>query len=294
MAGPLFAPEFLRQLEMMMIQARKSLVGKHSGDRRSPLKGRSVEFADFRNYTIGDDYRQLDWNAYARLEKLFLKLFLEEQDATVYLFLDCSTSMTHGQPPKDRVARQIAGALAYIALASYDRVAVGACTDCLAAFLPPVRGREAVWQVWDFLEKLTPAGPTDLNRALREAGRYRPAPGISIVLTDLLFPAGWEKGLSYLRFLKQEVTLLQILSPEELHPDLRGDLRLVDCETGVARELTVTPGLLQLYQQRLAHLCDQAREFCYRRGISYLQLSSGWPLETILLRSMRQAGILGS
>jgi uncharacterized protein (DUF58 family) len=292
--GQIFDAAFLRKLEIMTLQAKKALAGKNSGDRRSPLKGKSVEFADFRNYAIGDDFRQIDWNAYARLEKLFLKLFLEEQDATVYLYLDCSTSMDQGQPPKGKMARQLAAALAYISLANFDRVAVGACTDRLAAFLPPVRGRGAVWQVWNFIDKLPSAGMTDLNGALREVGRYRPNPGISIVISDLLSPAGCREGLKYLRFHKQEVSLLQVLSPEELNPGLRGDLRLIDCESGAAREVTVTPALLQAYRQRLARLVNETRGFCLRQGINYLQVSSDASLDTVLLRSMREAGILGN
>jgi len=294
MEGQIFDASFLRKLEMMTLQAKKALAGKNGGDRRSPLKGKSVEFADFRNYSTGDDFRQIDWNAYARLEKLFLKLFMEEQDATVYIFIDCSTSRDHGQPAKARMARQLAGALAYISLANFDRVAVGACTDRLAEFLPPVRGRGSIWKVWNFIENLPSTGMTDLDSALWDVGSYRPGPGISVVISDLLSPSGCREGLKFLRFHKQEISLLQVLSPEELNPELRGDLRLIDCESGWAREVTVTPGLLQAYRQRLALLVNDTRAFCLQQGINYLQLASDSPLEAVLLKSMRQAGILNN
>ncbi|GAW91880.1 DUF58 domain-containing protein [Calderihabitans maritimus] len=293
MRSRLFDNEFLKKLEQLHIYTQRMLAGKLSGDRRSPKRGASVEFADYRNYTPGDDFRLIDWNAYARLEKLFLKMFVEEQDLIIHLFLDCSSSMACGEGRKERFARQVAGALAYLGLMSLEQVGVGGITTGLSHYLPPVRGREAVWKVWDFLESLPSGGQTDLNAALKGFARYRRRQGLAVVISDFLSPAGYREGLAYLQYLGQEVIVLQVLSPEELDPPLRGDLRLVDVETGEAEEISLTPQLLALYRKLLREYIDRLRNFCSSRNMTFLQLDSSMPLEDVILRSLPKVGVLG-
>ncbi|MGI6487425.1 MAG: DUF58 domain-containing protein [Syntrophomonadaceae bacterium] len=288
-----FDQEFLARLEHLSLQTRRIRAGQHSGERRSPHKGSSVEFADFRNYSIGDDFRHIDWNAYARTEKLFLKLFMEEQDLLLNIFIDVSQSMEWGDPPKNRLVRQLAGAFAYLALASYDRVAVGGCSDGLDYYLPPVRGRSSLARVWDFVAGLPIGGKTDLNQALRDYGQYARGPGVALVLSDFLSPGGFRDGIKYLQYLKQEVILLQVLSPDDLNPRLRGDLRLVDSETGEAREVTITAGLLKVYRRKLAEFTADIQGFCRQRGMSFIQLSSTESFEDVILRILPRAGVLG-
>src|SRR5258708_5190003 len=164
-AEPLLEPKFLARLEQLELVSRKIFVGRMKGERRSKRKGQSVEVADYRNYVVGDDLRFLDWNLYARLDRLFLRLFMEEEDLHFYVLLDNSLSMGFGTPTKLHYAKQVAAALGFIGLVNLDRVIVEAFNDRLTQELPAVRGRRSLWRLLDFLDKLQPAGPSDLTRA---------------------------------------------------------------------------------------------------------------------------------
>ncbi|MGE5560157.1 MAG: DUF58 domain-containing protein [Chloroflexota bacterium] len=288
----IFDSQFLQAMERLRLVLRRRATGTHAGERRSQKKGSSVEFADFRNYVPGDDLRQVDWNAYARLERMFMKLFMEEQDTTVLLYLDASASMDWGTPSKGVLAKRLIGALAYLTLAGLDRVVIAAGNDQLRDFRPPARGRGAAPELWDYIANLRFAGQTDLNRALRDTGRLGLHGGIAVVVSDLLSPSGYEQGLQYLRFRRQEVTVIQILSQDELHPELTGDLRLIDSETGESRDVSLTPSLIAAYEQRLAARQDAIRRFCHAQGVSFLPVSSGRKAEDIVLEALRGAGIV--
>src|SRR5947209_20283622 len=164
---PLLEPAFLHRLEQLELVSKKIFAGKMKGDRLSKRKGQSVEFADYRNYVVGDDLRFLDWNLFARLDKLFLRLFHEEEDLHFYLLLDNSLSMDFGTPTKLHYARQVAAALGFIGLVNLDRVMLEVFNDRLTQSLPPLRGRRSLWRLLEFLTKLEPAGPSDLKRALK-------------------------------------------------------------------------------------------------------------------------------
>ncbi|MBI2868223.1 MAG: DUF58 domain-containing protein [Chloroflexi bacterium] len=287
----LFAPEFLRKLEALSLATRQSLPGSSAGPRRAPRLGASVEFSDFRSYTPGDDYRRIDWNAYARLERLFLRLYRAEENLNVTLLLDTSRSMAWGQPPKIRLARQIAGALAYIGLARDDRVGAGALGEDLASYLAPVGSRAQVQRVWEFLEALSCQGSTDLGTALASLRRLRPRPGLAVVLTDLLTDSDWRAGLRTLLSLRQEVVLLQILAPDEMEPGLAGDWQLVDDEDGRPLEVTLTPRAVSVYRDRLHSYLREAAAFCHGHGITFLQFSGDVSVEDAVLRLLRRAQV---
>src|SRR5271169_3010145 len=164
---PLLDPQFLARLEQLELVSRKIFMGRMKGERRSKRKGQSVEFADYRNYVVGDDLRFLDWNLFARLDRLFIRLFMEEEDLHFYVLLDNSLSMDFGNPTKLLYAKQLAAALAFIGLVNMDRVVIEVFNDKLTQSLPPVRGKKSLWRVLDFLQKLAPAGPSNLKQALR-------------------------------------------------------------------------------------------------------------------------------
>src|SRR5580692_10001059 len=166
-ATSLLDPRFLAQLEQLELVTKKIFLGRMKGERRSKRKGQSVEFADYRNYVVGDDLRFLDWNLYARLERLFIRLFMEEEDLHFYVLLDNSLSMDFGNPTKLHYAKQIAAALGFIGLVNLDRVVVEAFNNRLTQTMPAARGRRSLWRLLDFLQKLEPAGPSDLCKALR-------------------------------------------------------------------------------------------------------------------------------
>lgn len=292
MASRFFDTDFLKKMEKLNIHTRQMLVGKLSGDRRSPKKGISVEFADYRSYTAGDDFRLIDWNTYARFEKLFLKMFMEEQDVVVHILVDCSGSMAHGEGNKERFARQVAGALAYLGLMGLDQVGIAGLRENLAHYLPPVRGREGVWKIWNYLDSLPSKGQTNFNTSLKGFAKYRRSQGMAIVISDFLSPLGYQEGLSYLKYLGQEVIALQVLSPEEVNPELRGDLRLIDVETQEFEEISLTPQLLALYKKHFEAYTNEFKSFCSSRDIAFLQLSTDTSVEEVVLRLLPEAGIL--
>lgn len=306
-AEPLFDEAFLRRLERLAILSRRAMAGQMQGERRSPKRGQSVEFADFRPYTPGDDVRRIDWNAYARLERFFLKLFVEEEDLTVHLLLDASRSMDWGQPNKLRYALRAAGALGYVALAGLDR----ATATVLAGtgngpgrerehYFPPHRGKQQAHALFEFLSGVEAAGAADLGRALTRYAARSTQPGPLILLSDLFEAGGhapgpapaWTAGLHALAARGYEVTLLHILSPDEVEPPLEGDLKLIDSETGAGVEVTADAGLLERYRRDLAAWQEKLGRFCGARGMHYVPLETTLPIEELLFAWLRQHGVL--
>src|SRR5262249_42299930 len=183
---PMLDPQFLARLEQLELVSRKIFLGRMKGERRSKRKGQSAEFADYRNYAVGDDLRFLDWNLYARLDRLFLRLFLEEEDLHVSLLVDNSLSMDFGTPTKLHYAKQVAAALGFVGLVNLDRVVVEAFNDRLTQTSPPLRGRRSLWRLLDFLGQIEPAGPSDLAQALKAFSLKCSGKGVVIVLSDFV------------------------------------------------------------------------------------------------------------
>src|SRR5215467_10651282 len=229
---PLLEPDFLARLEQLELVSRKIFMGRMKGERRSKRKGQSVEFADYRNYVVGDDLRFLDWNLYARLDRLFLRLFMEEEDLHFYLLIDNSLSMDFGTPTKLHYAKQVAAALGFIGLVNLDRVVVEAFNDRLTQIMPPLRGRRSLWRLLDFLGTLEPGGPSELKRALRTFSLKCSGKGIVILLSDFMDKGGYEDALRYLVARQLDIYAVQILSQEEIEPEVVGDLKLTDVEDG--------------------------------------------------------------
>ena len=292
----LLTPELLRRLEQLQLLARRRAKSSAKGERRSRARGQSVEFADYRNYAAGDDFRYLDWNLYGRLERLFLKLYEEERELPVRIFLDASESMTFGTPVKFDFARQVAAAIGYVALCGFDRVSVipfpeNSQQAAIRGALRAVRGRKSAMEFFQNLTQLTAHGAANLNEALRRGAMEARQAGVAVILTDFLDPAGYDAGLGALVARGFQVTAVQILSPEELNPATYGDLRLVDAETGGTQEVTFGRYRLKAYQQTVDNFCGRLREFCQSRGISYFLVSSATPIEQLLLRQLREAEV---
>ena len=310
----LLTPELLRRLEQFQLLAARRAKSSAKGERRSRARGQSVEFADYRTYVHGDDFRYLDWNLYGRLERLFLKLYEEERELPVRIFLDASESMTFREPRKFDFARQVAAAVGYVALSGFDRVSVipfpnapansadggraqefAMTTRELAArgALRSVRGKKSTMEFFQNLTALTAGGAANLNESLRRGALEARQAGVAVVLSDFLDPAGYETGLTALVGRGFQVDLVQILAPEELSPTTFGDLRLVDSETGGMQEVTFGRYRMKAYQQTLQNFIQRMREFCQGRGINFFTASSKTPLEELLLRQLRQAEVWG-
>lgn len=290
----LFDEAFMRKLERLAILSRRAMAGQLQGERRSPKRGQSVEFADFRPYTMGDDIRRIDWNAYARLERFFIKLFLEEEDLTVHLLLDTSKSMQWGEPDKLRYAVRSAGALGYIALVGLDRItvtALGGENNRVEAYLSPRRGKAQALSLFNFLMNVPAGGQTRLGPRLRNYSASVFQPGPLILFSDLLDET-WEDGLRALAGRGFDITVMHILSPDEVNPDLSGDLKLLDLETGAEIEITADYDLLQRYRAGLDIWQQEVANFCAARGMNYVPLVSSISIEEVLFTLLRRQGVL--
>ena len=280
---------FLQRLDALRLTLRAPAQGGAGGLRRSKALGTSVEFSDFREYAPGDDLRRLDWNAYARFDRLFLKLFMEEQETQVNILLDASASMAeHG---KWETAQSLAQMFGYLALRGGDRVTLCALGG-RAQYTPSLSGRADYMRAVSFLEGIRPAGETLLCRDVQRMP-LRQGRGITLLITDLMSPDGYEKALQSLQYRRQEVTLLHVLSPWEMEPELEGMVRLIDSETGENRELLISGGLLKSYHQALESLLNGAESFCHDREMAYIRLLSDMDMESEALRALSRAGVVG-
>jgi uncharacterized protein (DUF58 family) len=289
-ASPLLEPATLRRLEAVVLQVRRAVRGQMAGERRSRRYGRSVEFADFRNYAPGDDFRLIDWNAFARLDRFLLRLFVAEEELPVSVFLDLSGSMDWGTPNKAGAARRLAGALTYVALAALDRVGVTVFADAPTSGGAPSRGRQAAARLFEKLQSFPAGGRTEYARLTWPITRQRP--GLSILITDGLGQSPIDPALGALQRAQQEGALLQLLAPQELRPDWTGDARLKDAETGEEREFTATPITQSAYLEALERRCQELASSARRHGLRYARLRSDEPVEDMVLRTLHQLGLV--
>lgn len=291
----LIEPKFLAQLDRLCLVSRRMRAGQIQGERRSPKRGGSIEFADFRTYAPGDDFRQIDWNAYARLERLFLKLFVAEEDLTIHLLLDASQSMAWGKPDKWLYARRLAAALGYVALVGLDRITGAALQNGSssngATRFRPHRGKRQALAWFDWLAGLQAGGELDPTTTLRDYTTRARYPGPLLLISDLLGP-GWESGLRTLAGRRFEITVLHLLSPQETSPSLEGDLRLTDSENDVAVEITADYDLLQRYRARLAAWQEHLRQTCTSLGAHYVFIETTLPLEELILAYLRRYDVI--
>jgi len=283
----LLSPEFLLQLERLALLSRRAFRGRTRGERKSPRKGMSVEFSDYRPYGAGDDLRYVDWNIYGRLDRLYLKLFVDEEDLRLHLLLDGSASMSFGEPGKLHYAARLAAALGFVGLASHERVGVAVIRDRMAEGWSPARGRGQLLSLLEFAARLRAEGPTGLSDALvAYALRSREA-GLAVLISDLLDPAGYERGLKALLERRFDVHVVHLLSPEELNPVLAGDLRLTDAETGEIQDFTMDGEAMRSYRERLGEFLESAESFCRANEISYHRVATDTPVEELVLRELK-------
>ncbi len=290
--GQLFDEAFFRRLERLSLLARKSTVGRAKGERRSRRDGAGAEFRDFRPYVAGDDLRYVDWNIYSRLDRLVLKLFIEEEDLCLHLLIDTSGSMGVGSPAKIDYAIQAAAALAFIGLVNLERVAIGLFSLGLTQVIRPRRGKGQAFPLLRALGQVKAAGQTDLGAALTRYALESRTAGTAVLISDLLDPIGYQEGLKSLQRRGFEVHLLHLLSEEELRPSLDGDLRLMDCEDGAFKDISVDRAAVESYRRNLEAFCHEAESFCRRHGVNYLRASTASPLEELIFRRLRESRFL--
>lgn len=293
-----FDEQTLRKLEQLALAADRVRVGVMKGDRRSSKRGTAIEFADYRDYTKGDDLRRLDWNVMARLERPFIKLLEEEEDLAVHLLIDVSQSMdwpsaeASDETNKLRYAVRLAAALGHIALTTNDLLTVSRLGSRDAQRWGPFRGAGNSLRLFQFLDASQAEGITDLNQSLNTYALRGRRPGLLLLLSDLFSPNGFEEGIRPLLARGYEVGILHILSPDEVEPNVTGDLKLVDSETGQSTEVTLDSATRTLYQQRLQSWQADIATFCAARAIHYIPIVTNTPWDKLVLQTLRAKGIV--
>ncbi len=291
-SSPLLEPEFLHKLEQLELVSKKIFVGRMKGERKSKRRGSSVEFADHRQYSVGDDLRHIDWNVYGRLDRLFLKLFLEEEDLHFYTLLDTSLSMDFGEPTKLHYGKQVAAALAFIGLVNHDRVMLDTFSTGLDAGMNSVRGRSQMYRVVGYLDKLGASGASDLTAAAKAFAIKHAGKGVVVIISDFLDKRGYEPALRYLLARNMDIYVIHVLSREEVEPEIVGDLRLVDAEDDDIAEITVSAPLLKRYKDNLNAFVGGFKEWCTKRGITYIFTTNQNPFDKLILNYLRERGLV--
>ena len=287
-----FDSDFLRRLEYLDVVARKILAGRIHAERISARRGASVEFQDYRNYSVGDDLRYLDWNIFGRLEQLFLKLYKEEENLRLTVLLDQSESMAFGSPDKFAYAQQVAAALAYIGMSNLDDASVRAFGPDLGTAVERLRGKARVKQLFAFLSELGHAGETDMRRCFRRFVTLQPRRGVVIVISDLYDREGVLPALRYLRSRRNEIFVIHVMDQGEVDPQLRGDLRLVDSETQAYRDITVTDTLRARYREAFEKHARSVESFCMSSEIGYVRALTQVPFDDLVLRILKRGGLV--
>jgi uncharacterized protein (DUF58 family) len=292
----LFDDAFQRQLESVALAARKLVQGRDRAERRTRRAGHGIELADYRSYAPGDDYRHIDWNAYARTERLMLRLFEQEEDLGVSLLLECSASMGARMASQglSKLARgkQLVAALAYIALSGLDRVSIHALGVDEEARMPAARGKAQIFTALEFLRRIEPHGETDLSTAVNRFVARQKRRGLVVLVSDLYDPKGVEQAISALRYARFELHVIRVVDEAEANPALRGDAELIDSETGATRCVTITPALLTRYRAALEAHRTHIESFCREKHVPLHTVTTSEAFDTAALRVLRRGGLL--
>ena len=295
----LLTPQFLKQLDPFYIRAKHSFRGKFRGERRSLNRGAGMEFADYRVYEPGDDLQHVDWNIYARLDRLFIKLFHTDEGLPLVLLIDNSRSMEFGSPTKLTCAKQVAAALGYIALAHADSVAVYTCGERLLPTLSPTSGKSQFPRLTKALDRIAASGQTRLMECFKRLPMYQRHPCMVVILSDFLEPSGYADGFKLLSGRGFSLTAIHLISPEEMDPQAHlentlagGDWLVEDAETGETKAVTINAETLAQYQNQQQTFCETLQRFCTDQGINYAQLKSDTPIESFILQELHKAGFI--
>jgi len=283
----MFDSAFLKKLEYLSLVSRRVFQGQLLANRRARQMGSGIVFADHRNYNFGDDLRYLDWNVYARFGNRLIRRFEEEKDMNVYFLLDCSQSMSVGDPNKFDYARKVTAALAYIALADLDRICIVTFADKLYQMFPMIRGKQHILNVIKFLDSLETVGTTtDLAASMSEFIGQKQHTGLAVVIGDFFDPKGFRTGLDELRYRNYEPHIIQIHDKREADPKLLGDLHLHDVETGDANEVTISESMIRRYKQKFTSFLTDIKRYGVDNSLNCMISSTAIPFDEMILQML--------
>jgi uncharacterized protein (DUF58 family) len=288
----LFDEEFQRKLDYLALVSRRVFAGRLRAERRTKKSGTGVEFADYREYQPGDDFRSLDWNVYQRFDRLLVRLFEEEEDLAIYFILDTSSSMGFGEGKKLVYAKKVCAALAYVGLANLDRVSIVTTSDRVMERMPETRGKARIFKAFRFLHSVGAEGRTDLEDAMKTFVAQHKRRGLAVLVSDLYDPQGFERGINVLRYNKFDAFVVHVIDPSEARPKLHGDVLVYDCETGDEREVTVTARVLQRFAKTYAQYLAQIERYCATHQVPYVAAGVDVPFDEMILRVFRRGGFL--
>jgi uncharacterized protein (DUF58 family) len=285
-----FDAGFLRSLEALNLMAKRVLAGDSRAERLTPRKGASLEFADYRRYTPGDEIRYIDWNVYARHGNLFVKEFAAEENVHVTILLDVSRSMDFG--PKFQAARELAAALGYVGLCNYDSVSLFTFGAELRPVLQFMRGKARIFDLLPALEALAPGGLTDMRACFRAALPRLRGRSLVLLISDFYDIEGYADAVRALLSQRFGIHAVHLLSREEASPEVRGRVSLLDLETGRARDVALAPETLQAYRKRFQRFLGEVEDFCRAHELASARVFAEDPLERRVLDVLSAGGIL--
>lgn len=292
MSEPLFDNDFLKKLDYLNLIAKRQVFGSRQALHQSMKKGASIEFKDFRNYVHGDDPRSIDWTVFARLDELVVKLFRQEEELDLWILLDNSKSMNFGEPNKFDAARRIAAALAYIGMNNMDSASLLPFAEELTSGRDRMRGRGRIYDLLEFLSSLSSEGGTDLERAVKEFVSRVRRPGLVVIISDFYGLSHALRAIDQLRFFRHQIYVVQSASPWELDPPIRGELRLIDTESGDHADLVVTDSMLRKYRKSIEEFHSELRRYSMEYSIGYSLASTDIPYDSFILDILQRGGLV--
>jgi len=298
MKGSYLNDEFFSRLEALSLNLKSNLSGYFGGKHLVSTYGQTVEFSDFREYQLGDDIRRIDWNMYSRFEKYFLKLFTDERQMQVQIFIDCSASMGKDNPHKAGYTLATAGALGFLAMESMDKVNFQLMKgDKSENPYGTIVGKNAFFRAMSTLEEVEFEDETDIEACVKSCPDTSTRNGLTVIISDFLTESDWKKAVDYLCYKKRQVLLVQILTPDELDPAYDGRVHLIDSEScdiadNKNMRIRITKSMLKAYEEALADFKADMKNFCSRRGVDYISISTENSIERVLFNELLKTGIM--
>lgn len=289
---------FIQRLEALVLQMQTSMQGYFGGSHRTKSYGSTIEFADFREYVLGDDIRRIDWNLYSRFEKHFIKLFVDERQMHNRLYLDCSASMAKINPQKAEYALRLSAALGFLSVHNMDKVSFNLMRgDMCHDLCGIVVGKDAFYRAVDQLESVDFKGETTMEKAIQNCRNPGYNDGLTVIISDFLTDSEWKKAVDFLLYRHREVMLIQVLSPEEIDPTYNGRIFLRDAESDDVTDpknmkMKITQGAFKAYQNALNDYIDSIRSFCASRGVGFISARCDEPIEKLVFGRLYESGVI--